>query len=342
MLEYRFEHTEPLTWRVILAVRADAKQRKEQIWVGTELEVERALRGKEDAACLALTQPLGVFWCEVGQTPAERWNKAFAALCRALAARRAAERKKQEENAAAILSQLAEEPAANAAAWYAAIQIWEMYLRCCRGRDRQKAMVAFRQFAELMILPFGEYTSEMLQWRREKPVTLVWNDRADAKLEVWYPQGKIPFECAVTDGSLRPALIYYRQRILDAGLLMRQCSHCGKIFFAGDARSTLCGERCRKASKKAARQDFEERNKGLDCEQAYAREYMFWYNRISKLKKNSAPPEQIGRAKAALKQFSSEALKQKQLVKQGDMTDAKFVAWMLGQEKMILAICGKV
>lgn len=339
MLEYRFEHTEPLTWRVILAIRVDAKQRKEQIWVGTELEVERALRGKEGAACLALTRPLGAFWCEVGQTPAEGWNEAFAALCRALAARRPAERKKQEADAAAILSQLAEKPAANAAAWYAAMQIWEMYLRCCRGRDRQKAQAAFRQFAELIVLPFGEYAPEMLQWRREKPVMPVWNDRADAKLEVWYPQGKIPFECAVTDGSLRPALIYYRQRILDAGLLMRQCSHCGKIFFANDARSTLCGERCRKASKKAARQGYEERNKGLDCEQAYAREYMFWYNRISKLKKNSAAPEQIARAKAALKQFSREALKQKQLVKENTLPISQFIGWMIGQETVIEEIC---
>ena len=157
-------------------------------------------------------------------------------------------------------------------------------------------------------------------------------------MEAWYPRGKIPFECAVTDGSLRPALIYYRQRILDAGLLMRRCNHCGKIFFASDSRSTLCGGRCRKASKKAARQNFEGRNKELDCEHAYDREYMFWYNRIAKLKKNSAPSEQIERAKAALKQFRSEALKRKQLVKQGEMTDAQFVGWMMRQEKIILEI----
>lgn len=339
MLEYRFEHRESLTWRVALAVRVDAKQRKEQIWVGTELEVERALRGKEDAACLVLTRPLGAFWCEVGSTPSDDWTAAFWALCRALAARKTAERKEQEVRAAEILSQLASGNQTNAAAWYAAIQIWEMYLHCCQGRDRQKAQSAFRQFAERIILPFGEYTPEMLQWRREKPVTPVWNDREDAKLEVWYPRGKIPFECAVTDNSLRPALIYYRQRILDAGLLMRQCSHCGKIFFASDARSTLCGERCRKASKKVARQGFEARNKELDCEHAYDREYMFWYNRIAKLKKNSAPQEQIERAKAALKEFRSEALKRKQLVKQGKMTDAQFVGWMMGQEHIILDIC---
>ncbi|MCM1296724.1 MAG: hypothetical protein NC311_14395, partial [Muribaculaceae bacterium] len=80
--------------------------------------------------------------------------------------------------------------------------------------------------------------------------------------------------------------------------------------------------------------------KELDCEHAYDREYMFWYNRIAKLKKNSAPPEQIERAKAALKQFRREALKQKQLVKQGKMNNAQFVGWMMGQEEIILDICG--
>ena len=66
--------------------------------------------------------------------------------------------------------------------------------------------------------------------------------------------------------------------------------------------------------------------------------YMFWYNRIAKLKKNSAPAEQIERAKAALKQFRSEALKRTQLVKQGKLTDTQFVGWMLEQEKIILEI----
>lgn len=71
---------------------------------------------------------------------------------------------------------------------------------------------------------------------------------------------------------------------------------------------------------------------------AYDREYMFWYNRIAKLKKNSAPPEQIEQAKAALKEFRSEALKRKQLVKQGKMTDAQFVGWMMEQEKIIIGV----
>lgn len=60
----------------------------------------------------------------------------------------------------------------------------------------------------------------MANWKREKPVVPVWNHREDAKLEIWYPHGEVPFECAVVSGSLRPALLYYRQRILDAGMVM--------------------------------------------------------------------------------------------------------------------------
>ena len=249
MDSYRFEHREPLTQRVVLALRVDTKQMKEQLWLGTEYEVEAALRGLEQPLYLAQTRPLGAFWCEFGKTSAEGWPEAVWALCGALSARKAAERTAQEQKAADFLSQLA---AGNAAALYAAIQIWEMYLRCCRGRDRHKAETALRNYAQLLILPFGEYTSEMVNWKWGKTVVPVWNDREDAKLEVWYPHGRVPFECAVVSGSLRPALIYYRQRILDAGMVMRTCSQCGRIFFAPDSRSSLCGERCRKASKRAA------------------------------------------------------------------------------------------
>ena len=38
MDSYRFEHREPLTQRVVLALRVDTKQMKEQLWLGTEYE----------------------------------------------------------------------------------------------------------------------------------------------------------------------------------------------------------------------------------------------------------------------------------------------------------------
>ncbi len=214
-----------------------------------------------------------------------------------------------------------------------------MYLRCRRGRDSQQAAQALRDYAQLLTLPFGQYTPEMVHWLRDKPVILVWNDRRDGKLEVWYPQEQTPFECAVVKESLRPTLIYYRQRILDAGLLMRRCSQCGRIFFGPDARSILCSDRCRKASRKAAKRQFDGRTKGKDYEQAYDREYMFWYNRITKLKKAGAPPEQIGRAQAAIKEFRKEALIRKQQVKEKKLSASQFISWMIGQEAVIEGIC---
>lgn len=258
------------------------------------------------------------------------------ALFGALSARKAAERTAGEQEAAAILSRLA---VGNAAALYAAIQIWEMYLRCCLGRDKHKAETALRNYAQLLILPFGEYSPEIANWKREKPVVPVWNHREDAKLELWYPHGEVPFECAVVSGSLRSALIYYRQRILDAGMVMRTCSQCGRVFFAPDSRSNLCSERCRKASKKAARKSFDSKSKEEEYEQAYKREYMFWYNRIKKLEKNHASQEQIQRAKAALRQFRKEAGQHKKQIQNGDLSTVQFINWMIGQEPIIQEIC---
>ena len=335
MAEYRFEHKEPLTQRVVLALRVNTKQLKEQFWLGTEYEVEAALRGLDKPMYLAQTRPLGAFWCEFGKNSADGWTEAVWVLCGALSARRA-EREAQEKKAAELLSQLT---VGNSAALYAAIQIWEMYLRCCRGRDKHKAETALRDYAQLLILPFGEYSPEMANWKREKPIVPVLNHREDAKLELWYPHGEVPFECAVVSGSLRPALIYYRQRILDAGMVMRTCNQCGRVFFAPDARSNLCSERCRKSSKKAAKKSFDDKSKEEAYEQAYKREYMFWYNRVKKLEKNHAPQEQIQSAKAALKQFRKEAVERKKQIQNGELSTMQFMNWMIGQEPIIQKIC---
>ena len=219
--------------------------------------------------------------------------------------------------------------------------IWEMYLRCCRGRDKRKAGTALRDYANLLILPFGEYTPEMVNWKKEKPVSPVWNRVEDAKLEIWYPHGEVPFECAAVSGSLRPALIYYRQRILDACMVMRTCTQCGRVFFAPDTRTSLCSERCRKASRKAARRGFDEKAKKLDYEMAYEREYMFWHNRIRKLKKENAPQKKVERAGEELKQFCREALYRKGQVKEGRLSSGQFISWLIAQEHIIQKICGE-
>ena len=198
MEEYRFEHKEPLTQRVVLALRVNTKQLKEHLWLGTEYEVGTALRSLDKPLYLAQTRPLGAFWCEFGKSSAEGWTEAVWALCEALSARKTVERDEQEQKAAELLSRLT---VGNAAALYAAIQIWEMYLRCCRGRDKHKAEAALRDYAQLLILPFGEYSPEMANWKWGKTVVPVWNAREDAKLEIWYPHGEVPFECAVVSGS---------------------------------------------------------------------------------------------------------------------------------------------
>ena len=65
---------------------------------------------------------------------------------------------------------------------------------------------------------------------------------------------------------------------------------------------------------------------------------MFWYSRITKLKKAGAPPEQIGQAQAALKEFRKEALIRKQQVNEKKLPANQFISWLIGQEAVINAI----
>lgn len=159
MEAYRFEHKEPLTQRVVLALRVDTKQKKEYVWLGAEYDVEDSIRGLGKKLYWSQTRPLGTFWCEFGKTSAEGWPEAVWALHGALSERKASRRTVHEQKAAEFLSQLAE---GNVAARYAAIQIWEMYLRCTRGRNKEKAQAALLEYAQRLILPFGEYTPEMV------------------------------------------------------------------------------------------------------------------------------------------------------------------------------------
>lgn len=154
---YAFVTKEPLLGPVVLALRVDVPGRKEQLWLGEEQDVEAALRGKERPLFLAQTRPLGAFWCEFGQTAAEGWTEAIWGLSDALTAKKRSQREEREQAAAQLLFQQAEGNGTNAASWYAAIQIWEMYLRCRWGRDSKQVAQALRDYAQRLTLPFGQY-----------------------------------------------------------------------------------------------------------------------------------------------------------------------------------------
>lgn len=190
-MRYAFEIREPLVDAVVLAVRVDVKENKEHLWMGPETEVGHALHKPGASLYFAEVRPLGAFWCEFAKSWGTAWADAILLLSQSLKAWNRKKRDKAAEGAAGIFRKLTEENPDNAAVWYGAVQIWEMYLKCRRGRNRNYAAEFLRQYAERIILPFGEYTPEMFHWQREQPVTPVWNCREDAKLQVWYPHGKI-------------------------------------------------------------------------------------------------------------------------------------------------------
>ncbi len=311
----------------------NTKQLKEQLWLGTEYEVGGALRGLDKPLYLAQIRPLGAFWCEFGKSSADGWTETVWALCGALSARRA-ERETQEQKTTEVLSQLTE---GNVAALYATIQIWEMYLRCCRGRDKRKAENAFRDYAQLLILPFGEYSPEMANWKREKPVVPVWNHREDAKLEIWYPHGEVPFECAVVSGSLRPALIYYRQRILDAAPAANAggCSSLrmpAAIYAANGVVKPVKRWQKRVSTANPERKSTSRLTSGSICSGTTASRS---WKRIL-LRRNSSKGQNPLSGSSEKKPWNV-----KKQIQNGALSTTQFINWMIGQEPIIHEICGE-
>lgn len=337
MTEYTFTRRSPSSQRVILAISLEIRKQKERVWIGPEREILSCMHGHENAAFLADTRPLGAFLEEFGKVPADGWSQALRALFEALTARRAVKAEK-ERQAAAFLSQRVVSGFASQA--YAAIRLWELYLQALTFSNKKNAVEYLKDKGHLLILPFGDEDLERIA-RADCPVIPVLNSTQDARLEIWYPNLRQPVECAVAEQSLRPAMIYYWQRIRDAELVPRTCTNCGRLFFAPNGKHHLCSERCRKASKKKVRAEFESKAMGQPYEQAYEREYMFWYNRVAKLKKGKAPPEKIEAAQKAMKAFRTQAVRNKERVKTGALTARSFSDWLIEQEQIILSIVGE-
>ncbi len=85
-VRYAFEIRDPLINPVILAMRVDAQQNMEHLWVGTDIEVGLALRTPSDNIYFAQSRPLGAFWCEFAKSWGTAWTDAIWALSRSLEA----------------------------------------------------------------------------------------------------------------------------------------------------------------------------------------------------------------------------------------------------------------
>ena len=202
-MEYHFKRQEISGDRVLFALILDKKASKERILIGTELNIEKRLWNDPDAEILYdETQPMGTLFMNFRQDGPDKWtDRGFMPLWKALHTNRWGQ---------PALEQLAAEFCAEMyhtgepISMYAAIRLWDGYLRAREPRDRNRAAEVFRIDLMGLLRPLSEYSPEKLLDRAI--VDQLRQSRDEMKLDIWYPP-KTDIECVTAYRSFLPVFL---------------------------------------------------------------------------------------------------------------------------------------
>ncbi len=109
--------------------------------------------------------------------------------------------------------------------------------------------------------------------------------------------------------SLMPLLMYGLKQLYEHRLFFQRCKLCNSLFLAKTANiPTYCSEACRREGKRLSKKRFDEKAKKADYELAHKNAYMYWYNKVKKLRIEMPGSEKLKEVEVAFKAFKSENL----------------------------------
>lgn len=138
----------------------------------------------------------------------------------------------------------------------------------------------------------------------------------------------------VTDLSALSLYMHYFYTVYAKHDYFQYCKHCGKLYVAPTAKTEgFCSETCRKAQQKENRQRYDEKVREDKAERAYRNTYMYWYNRLKKLRQShDIEPEKLAELEHEFKAFCAEGKKRKKAVQKEGRDERAFIGWLLGQQ----------
>lgn len=147
---------------------------------------------------------------------------------------------------------------------------------------------------------------------------------------VMYQAGRPMTVYHVTDFSILPLYIHYLNTVYTKQAFFQYCKRCGKLYVAHTSKTGgFCSEECRKAQQKDNRKKYDDSVKGDAAESNYRAAYMYWYNRMKKLRQT--PEIDTGRMaelEQAFKAFRDEATQRKKEVQRKKADVGVFMAWL--------------
>ncbi len=317
------------------------KKRKERILIGDEYSIRSRLEGnaKADVFC-DITRPLGTFILDFVHDEKGEWSlSGLMPLYNALHTNRW-NQPALEQTASKFFSEQFE--SGDPEKMYAALRIWNEYLKTRMVRDRNTASEGFLRKCSDLIIPFKtELISFYNRSRKVKSYKLTdqsWGQipMEDLRLDLWYPDKLRSSECVAAYNSFFPLVTYYRNRLNDWGLHLCRCRVCWGIFLADSLRYELCSDKCRKTQALENKRVFDERARENLYDLRYKNERQNWQNKINRAKKTPRfPPEILEQMQAAFTAFKKEALQRKKLVKGNKASLEEFSSWLYPQSRII-------
>jgi len=220
---------------------------------------------------------------------------------------------------------------------FAAILMWQEYNRALNDRTSNERL--FDTLDDITLALRFNLVDNVKDWQeknRKNPLGYLDNDFREYPVSIYYSEGMDAGEYAITDRSLLSIAVFYLKRIYDSGRYIQACPICRRSFVAKTVgMTTLCSEECRRIQGKENKRRFDERARDVSYERAFKNTYMYWYNKIKKLRKMELPQEKVDTFETAFKSFSKEsARRKKQMIKEKSGA-AEYEAWLLDQRNVI-------
>lgn len=150
---------------------------------------------------------------------------------------------------------------------------------------------------------------------------------------IMYRSGRPLKTYHVTDFSVLPLYVHYLNTVYTERAFFQYCKRCGKLYIAHTAKVRgFCGDECRRAQQKENRERYSEKVVDDEAEKSYRTTYMYWYNRMKKLRRSSGvEPEKLAELETAFAVFRDEALKRKREVQHKQENLKSLTDWLLEQ-----------
>jgi hypothetical protein len=353
-MDYDFTNREREFGQVVFALTLDKERMTERVVIGRTDGVRNCLERGAGEVYYDAVRPLGSLLLNFESGKNGEWNK-HAMILRESYAKVFPFEPERWKTAAPVSGWLkARYDSGEPTAMFAAIRTWEEYLNCY-SMNHGADLLTDRLF--MLYKPFHIYAGYK-PWRDEAIETLNHAVRdGESNVELWYleqPEDmsirlksahtkKKQLEIIVASTSFLPVIFYYLHKIEEWGYVFQRCKVCGAHFLARSRHFELCSDKCRKAQAVEAKRGYDERTKGDRLEQLDESAYNYWYNRLRKLKKgDAANSEKASVVKTEFNIFRKEAIRRKNMVKNGDMTISEFAGWLVKQQDVVDNLMGEL